>query len=166
MAGSLTVISIGLISASIRTALGLRPSWSISLCAFSLWSPVNFRRRSARRRRRLGVDVSGIKRNMRSKIGPASHRISHSDQRQPFAVTAKPDNRGPREGPQYAAETQKVIAYGSLSREYISCMVAPELARHGEPKKPCRNRRTSRPAKLSTSAVGSDRMTKMKNVAT
>ena len=103
---------------------------------------------------------------MTIKIGPASHRISQSDQRQPFAVTAKPDKRGPREGPQYAAATQNVIAYGSLSREYMSCIVAPELARQGEPKKPCRKRRTSKPAKLSTRAVGSDRMTKMKNVAT
>ena len=166
MAGSLTVISIGLISASIMTALGLSPCWSISLCALSLWSPVNFRRRLARRSSRLGVDVSGKNRNMTIKIGPASHRISHNDQRQPFAVTAKPDNRGPREGPQYADATQNVIAYGSLIKEYMSCMVAPELARQGEPKKPCRNRRTSKPAKLLTSAVGSDRMTKMKNVAT
>lgn len=48
----------------------------------------------------LGVEVSGTRRNMRTKTGPAIQRISQSDQRQPFAMTAKPDNRGPKAGPQ------------------------------------------------------------------
>lgn len=48
----------------------------------------------------LGVEVSGTRRNMRTKTGPAIQRISHKDQRQPFAVTAKPERRGPRAGPQ------------------------------------------------------------------
>lgn len=56
------------------------------------------------------MEVSGTRRNMRTKTGPAIQRISQSDQRQPFAVTAKPDSRGPRAGPQYAAETQMVRA--------------------------------------------------------
>jgi len=45
--------------------------------------------------------------------------------------------------------------------EYMSCRVAPPVARHGEPKKPWRKRRTIRPAKLSTRAVGTRRITKM-----
>lgn len=48
----------------------------------------------------FGVEVSGTRRNMATKTGPAIQRISQSDQRQPFAVTAKPENRGPRAGPQ------------------------------------------------------------------
>lgn len=79
---------------------GLMFFWSISDCERSPLSPVIARRRLARRRRMLGVEVSGTRRNMRIKTGPAIQRISQSDQRQPLAVTAKPDNRGPRAGPQ------------------------------------------------------------------
>lgn len=46
----------------------------------------------------------------------------------------------------------------------MSCMVAGPVARHGDPKKPCRNRRNKRPPRLSTSAVGTDRMTNRANV--
>ena len=46
----------------------------------------------------------------------------------------------------------------------MSCIVAPPLARQGEPKKPWRKRRTRRPAKFLTRAVGMERMTKMRKV--
>ncbi len=100
MAGSLTVISMGLMKADTITWNGLMFFWSISDCERSRLSPVSARRRLARRRSMLGVEVSGTRRNMRTKTGPAIQRISQSDHRQPFAVTAKPDNRGPRAGPQ------------------------------------------------------------------
>ena len=45
------------------------------------------------------MEVSGT-RNMRTKTGPAIQRISQRDQRHPLAVTAKPERRGPRAGPQ------------------------------------------------------------------
>lgn len=100
------------------------------------------------------------------KIGPAIQRISQRLQRQPLAVTAKPERRGPKAGPQYAAETQTVIPYGRYSIEYMSCIVAGPFARQGLPKKPCRNRSTSKPAKLLTSGVGIDIMTKNRKVTT
>ena len=43
-------------------------------------------------------------------------------------------------------------------------MVAPPFARHGLPKNPCNNRRTSRPLKLWTRAVGTERTTKTMKV--
>lgn len=43
----------------------------------------------------------------------------------------------------------------------MSCSEAPPVARHGEPKKPCKNLSTMRPAMLSTKAVGMQRMTNM-----
>ena len=48
----------------------------------------------------LGVDVSGRSMNITRKMGPAAQRISQRDQRHPLAVTAKPERRGPRAGPQ------------------------------------------------------------------
>ena len=100
MAGSLTVISMGLMKADTSTLIGLMFFWSISDCERSRLSPVNARRRLARRRSMLGVEVSGTRRNMRTKTGPAIQRISQSDQRQPLAITANPENRGPKAGPQ------------------------------------------------------------------
>ena len=87
-------------SASRAMVVGLRPFWSISDWDFRRESEVRARRRLARRRRMLGVEVSGTRRNMRMKTGPAIQRISQRDQRQPLAVTAKPERRGPRAGPQ------------------------------------------------------------------
>ena len=104
------VISRGLMRADTNTVDGLMFFWSISDWERSRLSPVSARRRLARRRRILGVEVSGTRENMRTKTGPAIQRISQSDQRQPFAMTAKPDKRGPRAGPQYAALTQTVRA--------------------------------------------------------
>ena len=46
----------------------------------------------------------------------------------------------------------------------MSWREAPPVARQGEPKKPCRKRRTIRPAKLSTTALGMMRMTKRAKV--
>lgn len=43
-------------------------------------------------------------------------------------------------------------------------MLAPPLARQGLPKKPSRKRRTRRPPRLSTRAVGSARMVKTAKV--
>ena len=45
-----------------------------------------------------------------------------------------------------------------------SCIEAPPVANAGDPKKPWRNRRTRRPAKLSIKAVGTQSMTKIPNV--
>lgn len=156
---------MGLTMASTRILEAVMCFWSISLWDCKRLSPVNFLRRAALRKRILGVDVSGSNMNITKKIGPAAHRISHNDHLQPFAVTANPDNSGPSAGPQYAALTHATSAYGKYSNAYISCRLAAPFAKHGLPKKPCRNRRTSKPAKLSTSAVGSDRMVNIAIVA-
>ena len=79
------VISIGLISALTRTLVGLSPFSSISDCERSRESPVSLRSRAARRRRMLGVDVSGTRMNITTKMGAAIQTISHRDQRQPLA---------------------------------------------------------------------------------
>lgn len=98
---------------------------------------------------------------MAMKTGPLSQSISHSDQRQFSAATENPEMSGPNAGPHVAAKAQMQSTYGSLIRLYMSCRLAPPVARQGEPKKPRRNRRTSKPAKFSTRAAGTQRMTKM-----
>ena len=84
----------------------------------------------------LGVDVSGRKSIIAMNIGPASHNISHNDQRQFSAGTEKPLMTGPSAGPHVAESAQKQRMYGSLISENISCIEAPPVARHGLPKKP------------------------------
>src|ERR1700684_635155 len=118
--------------------------------------PVSFRRRCARRSRMFGADVSGMRTRSAASIGAAIQTISHKLHRQLFAETANPAIRGPRAGPAHAAQTHQESVYGTYKSEYISWNVAPALARAGLPKNPWRNRKTSRPAKLSTSAVGND----------
>lgn len=89
-------------------------------------------------------------------IGTAIQTISHNDQRQLFADTAKPAINGPRAGPPHAENTHQESGNGKYKSEYMSENVAPALARAGLPKNPWRNRKTKRPAKLSTTAVGND----------
>ena len=48
------------------------------------------------------MDVSGRRRSMAMSTGHAAQKISQSDQRQPLAMTAKPESNGPSAGPQYA----------------------------------------------------------------
>lgn len=87
-------------NAPMITADGLSRRWSISDWDCSLGFPVSFRSRAARRRRMLGVDVSGRKKNITISVGPAIQRISHKDHLHPLAMTAKPDSSGPKAGPQ------------------------------------------------------------------
>jgi hypothetical protein len=96
-AGSFIVISIGLTKASIAMPETVMWRWSISLWDLNFWLPVSFRRRSARRKRILGLLVSGkeIKRAMST--GADAQIDSYRDQRQFFAVTENPLTRGPRE---------------------------------------------------------------------
>jgi hypothetical protein len=76
----------------------------------------------------------------------------------------KPEMRGPRAGAAKEKDTQHATEYGRYSREYMSPMLAPPLARHGLPKKPSKKRKTRRPPRLSTREVGTANMTKMPNV--
>ena len=92
------------------TAEGLRSFCCISLADCRRGEVVKARRRAARRSRILGVEVSGMERNMRTRTGAEIHTISQRDQRQPLTGTAKPERSGPSAGPQNAADTQKVIA--------------------------------------------------------
>ena len=142
----------------------------ISACSISLWLlrlvlPVNLRRRTARRRRMFCDEVSGRELKSRRKAGPANQRISQSDQCQFSFGTENPEMMGPRAGPPVAKRAHRHRAYGNLMRENMSPKLAPPVARHGEPKNPCRNRRNNRPPMLSTSAVGTLRMTNKANVA-
>jgi hypothetical protein len=101
-----------------------------------------------------------------NKTRPDNHNISHSDHRQLSAGTAKPDKKGPRAGAQKAADTQNAMAMGTYSILHKSCIVAPPVAKHGLPKKPCKNRRNDKPPKLLTKTVGTDRITKSAKVTT
>ena len=109
----------------------------------------------------LEEEVSGRKKNMTRKTGAASQRISHSAHRQFSAGIEKPEMTGPNAGPQVANAAQSESPYGIFRREKMSPIEAPPVARQGDPKNPWRKRRTRRPAKLSTSAVGTHRITKM-----
>jgi hypothetical protein len=68
---------------------------------------------------------------------------------------------GPNAGPHVAAKAHKLMTYGILIRLNMSCRLAPPVARHGLPKKPNKNLRTIKPGKLSTSAVGTTKITKI-----
>lgn len=70
------------------------------------------------------------------------------------------EEKGVNVRPQYVAETQAIIAYGREMRLYISPREAPPDARQGDPMKPCEKRRTIRPGKFPTSAVGIEMITK------
>lgn len=82
--------------------------------------------------------------------------------RQPIACTAYVDMVGPHAGPRVATIAHMATAKGNCVGLQISAKEAPAVARHGEHMKPRRKRRTIRPAKLFTSAVGMQRMTKRK----
>lgn len=96
---------------------------------------------------------------MARRIGEDAQMLSKSDHLHPLTGTEKPESSGPSAGPQYAALTHITSPYGMAINEYMSPMDAPPEAKHGDPKKPCRNRSTIRPAKLGAKAVGMDRMT-------
>lgn len=104
------VISIDLISASTMTAEVVWLRWSISLCDMKRASPVSLRRRWARRSRIVGVLVSGRKNTITRKITDEAQMTSRRDHRHPMTGTEKPESRGPRLGPQYAAATHAVRA--------------------------------------------------------
>ncbi|CAI6333275.1 unnamed protein product [Periconia digitata] len=109
----------------------------------------------------LGAEVSGKKKKRDRKIGPFIQSISHIDQRQFSACTLNPEIMGPRAGPVVAAKAHSERTYGSLIRLYMSCRLAPPVAKAGLPKNPWRKRSTTRPAKLSTTDAGIVKMTKM-----
>src|SRR5688572_27106762 len=96
MAGSLMVISRGLMRASTATLETVMCAWSISLWDLSLWFPVALRRRRERWSRILGPLVSGIKTKYRTSKGAAIQVISCRDHLHPFAETAYVLRRGPR----------------------------------------------------------------------
>src|ERR1700722_12065307 len=96
IAGSLRLISIGFKNAFFAISPAVIFFWLSSDWLTKRSFPVSFLSRRARRKRMLSSRVSGMLINQRTKTGPDIHRISHSDHRQPLAVTAKPDNRGPR----------------------------------------------------------------------
>lgn len=151
-------------SASEVTSLTLMSAWSISDCDLRLTRPVDLRKRWARRSRIFGDEVSGRKTNIIKQMGADSQRSSHANQCQPMGPTLKPAIIGARAGPIVTEPAHKATRYGILIMGYISWNVAAPVARHGDPKNPAKNRRTNSPAKLSTSAVGICRMTKMTNV--
>ena len=51
--------------------------------------------------------------NQMVKTGADIQTISQRDQRQPLAMTAKPEMTGPRAGPEKAALTQRATAMGT-----------------------------------------------------
>jgi hypothetical protein len=117
-AGSLTIISIGLIIASQNTSEAFNFSCSISLLDLMFIAPVNFRRRWALRRRILSVEVSGYANRKTIKIGPVNQIISYNPHRQPLAWTANPATRGPIAGPQKQAAVHADKYTGNSRREY------------------------------------------------
>jgi hypothetical protein len=57
--------------------------------------------------RMLADEVSGRRKNMLTKTGPESQRISQSDHRQFSAGTEKPEITGPTAGPHVANAVQR-----------------------------------------------------------
>jgi hypothetical protein len=117
-AGSLTMISMGLMIASQNTSEAFNFSCSISLFDLMFIAPVSFRRRWALRRRILSDEVSGYANRKIIKIGAVSHITSYSPHLQFLAWTAKPATRGPIAGPQKQAAVQADRYTGSSRREY------------------------------------------------
>lgn len=95
-------------------------------------------------------------------MGPEIIRSSQDEKRHPRSSTAKEEIRGPRVGDIEATAAHSAIAYGNWAGAQISAKEAPAVAKQGEHMKPRRKRRTISPAKLSTRAVGMQRMTKKK----
>ena len=102
--------------------------------------PVNLRRRRARRYRMLDADVSGKKKKSKTKVAEESHMSSQIVHRQPSKRAEKLPSSGPRLGAHVANTPQRVIPYARFFGAYRSAMVAPPVARIGEPKNPVRNR--------------------------
>jgi hypothetical protein len=128
-AGSLTMISIGLIIASQNTSEAFNFSCSISLLDLIFDLPVNSRRRCALRRRMLSADVSGNANKKTMRIGPVIQTISQRPQRQPLACTAKPAMMGPIAGPQKQAAVHADRYTGSSRREYFPSLIRDSFAR-------------------------------------
>lgn len=70
----------------------------------------------------------------------------------------------PVEGPKTAATPQSEMAYALLAGTQISAIVAPPVARTGDPKKPVTNRMARSMPKLEDFAVGIWRATKTARV--
>jgi hypothetical protein len=121
-AGSLTMISIGLMIASQNTSEAFSCSCSISLFDLIWVAPVSFRRRWALRRRILSAEVSGYANRKTTKIGAVNHIISYRPHLQPFACTAKPATRGPIAGPQKHAAVHAERYTGNSRREYYTLL--------------------------------------------
>jgi hypothetical protein len=117
-------------------------------------SPVSLRRRLQRRCKMFGELVSGRKKNSTTKQNPESHMSSQIVQVQLRACTANPPTRGPSTGPATAPTPQTANPYACFWGRYMSAMVAPPVARAGEPKKPVRKRKARSMPKLTDSAVG------------
>ena len=87
------VISRGLMSASMNTAVIFWLRWSISLWDMKRASPVTLRRRWARCSRMVALLVSGRNTSMRMKMGDEAQMDSYRDQRQPMTGTEKPPEK-------------------------------------------------------------------------
>ena len=88
MAGSRMFISQGLMRALKRMDLMAMLDCLISDCALKLGFPVSRRRRSARRRRMLSLEVSGRRKKRKMKTGAESQRSSYMLQCQSFVCSA------------------------------------------------------------------------------
>ena len=73
--------------------------------------------------------------------------------RQLDSWTAKAAINGPKAGPAKPLAAHDDTAYGALSIEKRSVAEAPPVASTGPPNKPCMNRKTMKPAKVSTVAA-------------
>ncbi|KAI7972838.1 hypothetical protein EIK77_000725 [Talaromyces pinophilus] len=102
---------------------------------------------------------------MMTNTGAANHKISHNDHRHVSAGTLKPDMMGPIAGAPKAKSAQLYIKYGASRGLLTSVIEAPPVAKQGEPKNPCRKRKTMSPGTLSTSAVGTLKTMKINIVA-
>ncbi|SRR5229473_3074729 len=102
----------------------------------------------------LEEDVSGKKKKRRIVVKLPNHISSHIVHLQVSAWAAKPPAMGAVEGAHTAKAPQSAMPYTRFLGLYMSAMVAPPVARDGEPTKPVMKRNAMSMPKFVDKAVG------------
>jgi hypothetical protein len=113
----------------------------------------------------LSLDVSGRKKNRKTKAGQASQRSSNILQCQSFVCRVYPAIIGPNAGAIVVSPLQSARTYGNLFNATISVNEAGAVDKGGDPKKEQRNRVTMKAGRLFVRVVGMTRRVNMNEVA-
>lgn len=84
--------------------------------------------------------------------------------RQPLTIAGNDPRTGPKTGPLQAPRAHTPIISASVEVGHRSLMLAPPVARAGEPRTPVRKRKTRMQAKLLEKTMGSWKMMKSRRV--